>query len=207
MILHFLSNSQSITIVHCRTSSMFRSLAARPPRQLDPPPHFGATGLHIHPQYRHGARLHRRSMGRPVPSLRCSSSTSLGCRSNCALPASDAPLWTPQLSELPPRQCAVDDLLLVTLSRLLGTLSRYRTHGNSSGSARGHRRWGPAPLRQLLPLPAAVDHPRALPPALLHVLACGGGELHCPGHCFHIHHIALFVRPYRQPDTSVLTFV
>lgn len=90
---------------------MFRSLAARPPRQLDPPPHFGATGLHIHPQYRHGARLHRRWMGRPVPSLRCFSSTSLGCRSNCALLASDAPLRAvrplPQLFELPPRHCAV----------------------------------------------------------------------------------------------------
>ena len=71
---------------------MFRSLAARPPRQLDPPPHFGAACLRIHPQYRHGSCLHRRSMGRPVPSLRCSSLTSLGCRSNCALPASDAPL-------------------------------------------------------------------------------------------------------------------
>ena len=42
---------------------------------------------------------------------------------------------------------------------------------------------------------------------LLHVLVRGGGELLCPGHCFHIHDIALFVRPYRQPDTSVLTFV
>ena len=180
---------------------MFRSLAARPPRQLDPPPHFGATGLHVHPQYRHGARLHRRWMGRPVPSLRCFSSTSLGCRSNCALLASDTPPFAP-FDRYP--SCSNCPLATAPSARLL-FVTRSRCTRQFVREARGHRRWGPAPLRRLSPLQAAVDHPRALPPALLHVLARGGGELHCPGHCSHIHHVALFVRPYRQPDTSVLS--
>ena len=175
---------------------MFRSLDARPPRQLDPPPHFGATGLHVHPQYRHGARLHRRWMGRPVPSLRCFSSTSLGCRSNCALLASDAPLRAvrplPQLFELPPRHCAVGK---APVRHEIPVHTPIRPGGQGPSTV------GISSTSTAVPLQAAVVRPQAMSLALLHVLARGGEELHCPGHCFH-HLLSLSGPTYRSPTPA-----